>query len=183
MEYAGRGRAGKRGAGGIAGVATGLKVGVGTSLLKGVTSLILGLAIGLMGIDELTGQPRLAFGMMSLLDGIDIVIVARRAALDMPFDALTNDLSAALKDEDLDALKPRLHDALAGTENMKSSVDSLQEQLSVSLREIETLRAVFTEVDGVTFFFEGSLDERAHFGFIFNDKHAHRSFCPQVGGL
>jgi diguanylate cyclase len=57
------------------------------------------------------------------------------------FGAQLNDLSAALKDEDLDALTPRLHDALAGTEKMKSSVDSLQEQLSVSLREIETLRA------------------------------------------
>ncbi len=57
------------------------------------------------------------------------------------FGEQLNDLSAALKDEDLDALKPRLHDALAGTENMKSSVDSLQEQLSLSLGEIEKLRA------------------------------------------
>src|SRR5690349_15062427 len=47
---------------------------LGSSLLRGVTSLILGLAVGLMGIDELTGQPRLAFGVMNLLDGIDIVI-------------------------------------------------------------------------------------------------------------
>lgn len=38
---------------------------------------------------------------------IDIVIVARRAALDMPFDALTNDLSAALAK----LLKPRNENA------------------------------------------------------------------------
>jgi putative tricarboxylic transport membrane protein len=49
---------------------------LGTSLLRGVTSLILGLGVGLMGIDELTGQPRLSFGVMNLLDGVDIVIVA-----------------------------------------------------------------------------------------------------------
>jgi putative tricarboxylic transport membrane protein len=49
---------------------------LGTSLSRGVTSLLLGIVIGLIGIDELTGQPRLAFGVPSLLDGIDVVIVA-----------------------------------------------------------------------------------------------------------
>jgi putative tricarboxylic transport membrane protein len=49
---------------------------LGSSLSRGLTSLILGLAIGLVGIDELTGQPRLTFGVPSLLDGLDIVIVA-----------------------------------------------------------------------------------------------------------
>ena len=49
---------------------------LGASLARGVTSLILGIVIGLVGIDVLTGQPRLAFGFAGLLDGIDIVIVA-----------------------------------------------------------------------------------------------------------
>ena len=49
---------------------------LGTSLLRGVTSLILGLAIGLIGLDELTGQLRLAFGIPSLMDGISVVVVA-----------------------------------------------------------------------------------------------------------
>ncbi|MDP9139105.1 MAG: tripartite tricarboxylate transporter permease, partial [Pseudomonadota bacterium] len=35
---------------------------LGASLVRGVTSLILGIVIGLVGIDVLTGQPRLAFG-------------------------------------------------------------------------------------------------------------------------
>ena len=36
----------------------------------------LGLAIGLVGIDLVTGQPRLTFGMPQLADGIDVVVVA-----------------------------------------------------------------------------------------------------------
>jgi putative tricarboxylic transport membrane protein len=49
---------------------------LGLSLSRGVTSLLLGLAIGLVGTDVLTGQPRLTFGILSLLRGIDIVVVA-----------------------------------------------------------------------------------------------------------
>jgi putative tricarboxylic transport membrane protein len=48
---------------------------LGRSLLKGAASLLIGAAIGLVGIDTLTGQPRLDFGVPSLLDGIDVVIV------------------------------------------------------------------------------------------------------------
>ncbi|HEY0002814.1 MAG TPA: tripartite tricarboxylate transporter permease [Actinoplanes sp.] len=48
---------------------------LGPSLLKGAASLVIGAAIGLIGIDTLTGQPRLAFGVASLLDGVDVVIV------------------------------------------------------------------------------------------------------------
>jgi putative tricarboxylic transport membrane protein len=49
---------------------------LGTSLSKGLTSLFFGLALGLVGIDGLTGQPRLSFGVLALLDGISIVVVA-----------------------------------------------------------------------------------------------------------
>lgn len=49
---------------------------LGSSLSRGLASLFLGLAIGLVGIDQLTGQPRLHFGVPALLDGIDIVVVA-----------------------------------------------------------------------------------------------------------
>jgi putative tricarboxylic transport membrane protein len=48
---------------------------LGPSLLKGVASLLIGLTIGLVGIDAQTGQARLAFGVPSLLDGIDVVIL------------------------------------------------------------------------------------------------------------
>src|SRR3954467_9302031 len=46
------------------------------SLLRGFSSLALGLLIGFVGIDQLTGQSRLTFGVDQLGNGIDIVIVA-----------------------------------------------------------------------------------------------------------
>ena len=48
---------------------------VGRSLVRGLMSLFLGLFLGLVGIDQLTGQDRFAFGRLELLDGVDIVIV------------------------------------------------------------------------------------------------------------
>jgi putative tricarboxylic transport membrane protein len=49
---------------------------LGSSMTRGLVSLLLGLALGLAGTDILTGQPRLVFGYPSLLRGIDIVVVA-----------------------------------------------------------------------------------------------------------
>jgi putative tricarboxylic transport membrane protein len=49
---------------------------LGESTLRGLTSLFLGLAIGLVGIDNQTGQARFAFGIPQLLDGIEVVTVA-----------------------------------------------------------------------------------------------------------
>lgn len=49
---------------------------VGRSLLRGLLSLLGGLLLGLVGIDVLSGQPRLTFGVPQLLGGIDIVLVA-----------------------------------------------------------------------------------------------------------
>ena len=42
----------------------------------GFASLGLGLTIGLVGIDPITGQQRLTFGIPLLADGIDVVVVA-----------------------------------------------------------------------------------------------------------
>lgn len=49
---------------------------LGGSPLAGWVSLTLGLALGGIGIDGLSGQARLTFGIPYLLDGIDAVIVA-----------------------------------------------------------------------------------------------------------
>ena len=46
------------------------------SLIRGFTSLAVGLLIGFVGIDQLTGQSRLMFGVDQLGNGVDIVIVA-----------------------------------------------------------------------------------------------------------
>lgn len=48
---------------------------LGPSLLRGATGLVIGATVGLVGIDTLTGRLRLTFGVPSLLDGVDVVIV------------------------------------------------------------------------------------------------------------
>jgi putative tricarboxylic transport membrane protein len=48
----------------------------GASPLRGLTSLFIGLALGLVGIDELSGQARLHFGVPDLLDGIEVTTLA-----------------------------------------------------------------------------------------------------------
>jgi len=49
---------------------------LGTSTVRGLASLLLGLFFGLVGIDSQTGQPRFAFGVGELLDGVDVVVLA-----------------------------------------------------------------------------------------------------------
>jgi putative tricarboxylic transport membrane protein len=49
---------------------------LGASTVRGLTSLFIGLLLGLVGIDESTGQQRFAFGVPELLDGIDVVVLA-----------------------------------------------------------------------------------------------------------
>ena len=49
---------------------------LGASIVRGLTSLFLGLLLGLVGIDGQTGQARFAFGVPELLDGIDVVVLA-----------------------------------------------------------------------------------------------------------
>src|SRR3712207_8306067 len=43
---------------------------MGASRVRGFISLFLGLALGVIGIDQTTGQARLTFGSSQLLDGI-----------------------------------------------------------------------------------------------------------------
>jgi putative tricarboxylic transport membrane protein len=49
---------------------------IGSSTVRGLTSLFLGLFLGTIGIDGQTGQSRFAFGVPELLDGIDVVVLA-----------------------------------------------------------------------------------------------------------
>jgi putative tricarboxylic transport membrane protein len=49
---------------------------LGASTVRGLTSLFLGLLLGLAGIDSQTGQARFAFGVPELLDGVDVVVLA-----------------------------------------------------------------------------------------------------------
>jgi putative tricarboxylic transport membrane protein len=49
---------------------------LGSSRIRGLASLGLGLTIGLIGIDATSGQQRLTFGVPELADGIDVIVVA-----------------------------------------------------------------------------------------------------------
>ncbi|MBL8589011.1 MAG: tripartite tricarboxylate transporter permease [Methylobacteriaceae bacterium] len=48
----------------------------GDSPLKGLISLFAGLSLGLVGIDKLSGQSRLTFGLPELLDGVEVTTLA-----------------------------------------------------------------------------------------------------------
>ncbi len=49
---------------------------LGNSAVRGLTSLFLGIWLGLIGIDLQTGQARFTFGLQELLDGINVIVVA-----------------------------------------------------------------------------------------------------------
>ncbi|HEY4068475.1 MAG TPA: GGDEF domain-containing protein [Burkholderiaceae bacterium] len=57
------------------------------------------------------------------------------------FGAQLDDLSAALLTHDMDRLSPQLNEALAGTAEMKSSAEALQQQVVSSQGEIAKLRS------------------------------------------
>ena len=49
---------------------------LGGSVLRGVVALFIGLAMGLVGLDQISGQPRYTGGLPEMLDGVEIVLVA-----------------------------------------------------------------------------------------------------------
>ena len=49
---------------------------LGQSTLRGVTALFIGLAIGLVGMDQITAQVRYTGGVPEFMDGIEVVLVA-----------------------------------------------------------------------------------------------------------
>jgi putative tricarboxylic transport membrane protein len=49
---------------------------LGKSTLRGMTALFIGLAIGLIGLDQITGQVRYTMGIPEFIDGIEVVLVA-----------------------------------------------------------------------------------------------------------
>ena len=49
---------------------------LGQSTLRGVTALGIGLAMGLVGIDQISGQARYTAGVPELMDGLEVVLIA-----------------------------------------------------------------------------------------------------------
>lgn len=54
---------------------TSVSVVMGTSRTRGGITLLIGLALGVIGIDNMTGQARMTFGLMELLEGIELTVV------------------------------------------------------------------------------------------------------------
>jgi putative tricarboxylic transport membrane protein len=54
---------------------TSVAVVMGTSRVRGFISLFIGLALGVVGIDKMTGAARLTFGVPGLFDGIELTVV------------------------------------------------------------------------------------------------------------
>jgi putative tricarboxylic transport membrane protein len=49
---------------------------LGQSTLRGLTSLFVGLAMGLVGLDQISGQARYTGGVPELMDGLEVVLIA-----------------------------------------------------------------------------------------------------------
>ncbi|WP_374522901.1 tripartite tricarboxylate transporter permease [Hydrogenophaga sp.] len=49
---------------------------LGQSTLRGLTALFVGMALGLVGIDQISGQVRYTGGVLEFMDGIEVVLVA-----------------------------------------------------------------------------------------------------------
>jgi putative tricarboxylic transport membrane protein len=49
---------------------------LGQSTLRGLTALFVGLALGLVGIDQITAQARYTGGVPELMDGLEVVLIA-----------------------------------------------------------------------------------------------------------
>jgi putative tricarboxylic transport membrane protein len=49
---------------------------LGKSTLRGLTALFIGLAMGLVGIDQITAQARYTMGVTELTDGLEVVLIA-----------------------------------------------------------------------------------------------------------
>jgi putative tricarboxylic transport membrane protein len=49
---------------------------LGKSALRGITALVVGLAAGLVGLDQISGQVRYTGGVPEFLDGLEVVLVA-----------------------------------------------------------------------------------------------------------
>ena len=102
---------------------------LGSSAIKGLICLSLGIFLGLIGIDLQTGQPRFTFGITELLDGINVIVVAvglfavGETLYLAAYGKRDNDEVLVVKDFDLDEprglaalrrpLVPRLRDRLS----------------------------------------------------------------------
>jgi putative tricarboxylic transport membrane protein len=76
---------------------------LGSSVLRGLLALLIGIGVGLIGIDQQSGAARFTFGNIELLDGISIVVVV--VGLFAVGEALYLASRSDLRDESVVALR------------------------------------------------------------------------------
>ena len=88
----------------------------GGSIVKNLSMICLGLMIGMIGIDQMSGYFRFSYGVTALGDGIGIVPVA------VGLFGISEILATAGSAEIREVLKPRLKDLLPSREEFRDSV-------------------------------------------------------------
>ncbi|MEW6046629.1 MAG: tripartite tricarboxylate transporter permease [Bacillota bacterium] len=88
----------------------------GESTLKGVQMLLLGLLLGAVGLDPVSGYPRLTFGSTDLLRGLDFVPIA------MGLFGLADMLASARNEVASRPATPRLRELILSKEDLRRSV-------------------------------------------------------------
>jgi putative tricarboxylic transport membrane protein len=94
----------------------------GTSLVKSLMMAVVGLIIGTIGIDPVSGDPRFTFGSVPLLGGIEFVAVA--IGLFGIGEVLTN-VSQPLEMLDQKVLVPRLRELYPTLQDLKESIGAI----------------------------------------------------------
>ena len=106
---------------------------LGESSLRGLTALFIGLALGLVGMDQISGQVRYTGGVIEFMDGIEVVLVA--VGLFAVSEALYNALYEGHSPSDMNRLG-KVH--MTKTEWKRSWPAWLRGTLSTSLTESVT---------------------------------------------
>lgn len=89
---------------------------LGASMLRGMASLAVGLTVGLVGMDSISGQARYTLGVPELVDGIEVVLVA------VGLFAVAEGLYSVLYEEDADGGRHRMTSLWMSKADWKRSV-------------------------------------------------------------
>jgi putative tricarboxylic transport membrane protein len=91
----------------------------GGSRLKTASMIVLGLAVGTIGLDKLTGVPRFTFGNLGLADGLSFT------ALAIGLFGISEILINLEKTEAIKAIRPRLRDLVPRWNDLKESAPAI----------------------------------------------------------
>jgi len=91
----------------------------GGSRMKTAAMIVLGLAVGTVGLDELTGQPRFTFGNLGLADGLSFT------ALAIGLFGISEILLNLEKSETIQAIRPKLRELIPRWGDLKESAPAI----------------------------------------------------------